>query len=71
MSDKLKQDERVYFKISDTGPEGWATVSGDYDLIVILKPDVAINTYSHIYVAKTQLVDPPKVVVEETVEQNT
>lgn len=66
MSDKLKQDQRVYFKVTDEGPEGWGTVAGDYDLIVILKPDVPINNYSHIYVTKTQLVDPPVEVKEKT-----
>ena len=69
MSDtKRKQDERVYFKIQAGGPEGWASVAGDYDLIVILKPEVQIGNYSHIYVTNTQIVDPPKsdvVVVDE------
>lgn len=56
---KRKQDERVYFKIQSGGPEGWATVAGDYDLIVIIKPDVQIGNYSHIYVTNAQIVDPP------------
>ena len=59
MTDKRKQDERVYYKIGEGKPEGWATVAGDYDLIVILKPEVPINSYSHIYVSQTQIVEPP------------
>lgn len=57
---KFKQNERVYFRIKEGGPEGWATVAGDFDLIIILKPEIQVGAYTHIYVTNTQLVDPPK-----------
>ena len=53
---KLKQDERVFFRISET-VEGYATVAGDYDLLVIIKPETQVGNYSHIYVTKTQIVE--------------
>ena len=53
---KYKQDERVYFKISED-IKGYATVAGDYDLIVILKPEKPLNDYSHIYVSRTQILN--------------
>ena len=55
---KFKQDERVFFRISET-VEGYATVAGDYDLLVILKPETSVGAYSHIYVTKTQIVPDP------------
>jgi len=64
---KYKQDERVYFRIKD-GVEGWATVAGDYDLLIILKPEKPLSTYSHIYVTRTQVVEVsselPKIEIE-------
>ena len=67
--EKLKQDQRVYFRIKE-GIEGWATVAGDYDLLIILKPENPLSVYSHIYVTRTQLVEPPteKPVVEIEVD---
>ena len=56
---KFNQDQKVYFRIKE-GVEGYATVAGDYDLIVILKPETPLNSYSHIYVSKTQIVPDPK-----------
>jgi hypothetical protein len=56
---KLKQDQRVYFKIRE-GMDGFASVAGDYDLLVILKPEKPIGPYSHIYVTRTQIVDLKK-----------
>lgn len=70
---KLKQDERVYFKIAE-GIEGYASVAGDYDLIVILKPEKPINNYSHIYVSKLQITeraDAPVVPQEDVVPNGT
>jgi hypothetical protein len=64
--EKLKQDQRIYFKIRE-GVEGWATVAGDYDLLVIVKPEKQVGSYSHIYVTRTQISNGPdeKPVVEE------
>lgn len=56
---KLKQGERIYFRISET-VEGYATVAGDYDLLVIIKPETPVGAYSHIYVTKAQIVEPPR-----------
>jgi len=55
---KLNQNERVYFKIRDE-VEGFATVAGDYDLLVILEPEKQIGNYSHIYVVREQIIDGP------------
>ena len=57
--DKFKQDQRVYFKVAN-GVEGYATIAGDYDLLVILKPETPVGPYSHIYVTKAQIIPEPK-----------
>ena len=68
---KLKQGQRIYFKINDL-VEGYGEVNGDYDLLVIVKPEKPINDYSHIYITRTQILDGPQgapIVEEES--QNT
>jgi hypothetical protein len=61
MSKTYKQDERVYFRLADDKPEGWATVAGVQGFIVIIKPEQPIKDYpyTHLYVVETQIVDPP------------
>jgi hypothetical protein len=66
MNEKYKQDQRVYFKLGDERPEGWATIAGVMGWIVILKLEKPLKdyAYTHIYCVDNQIVEPPKEVVE-------
>lgn len=59
---KLKQNDRVYFKLGDDRPEGWAIVEGVMGWIVILKLEKPLKdyAYTHIYAVDSQIVEPPK-----------
>jgi hypothetical protein len=65
---KYKQDERVYFKISET-VAGFGVVAGDYDLLIILKPEKQLGDYSHIYVTRTQILQAGPNVAPQVVEE--
>ncbi len=64
MSKTYKQDERVYFRLADDKPEGWATVAGVQGFIIIIKPEQPIKDYpyTHLYVVETQIADPSEVI---------
>ena len=61
MNTNYKQDQRVYFRVTE-GKEGWATIAGVQGFVIIIKPEKPIKNYqySHIYVVDAQIVDPPQ-----------
>jgi hypothetical protein len=58
---KFKLDQRVYFKLGENLPFGWAHVSGAFGFVIIIEPEIPIKDYpfTHIYLIDTQIVEPP------------
>ncbi len=58
---KYKQGDRVYFKLGENKPFGWATVEGVMGFLIIVRPETPMKdyVYTHIYVVDNQLIDPP------------
>jgi hypothetical protein len=65
-SEKFKQDNRVYFKLGEGKPGGWAKVCGVQGFVVIIQPEKSVMDfyeknkpypYSHLYVIESQLSD--------------
>jgi len=67
MSEKLKQNDKVYFRLGDGKPEGWGLVEGVQGFIVIIRPLFTIPDYKYncIYVVDSQLGSPSPVEVKE------
>jgi len=61
MNTNYKQDQRVYFRVTE-GKEGWATIAGVQGFVIIIKPEKPIEKYpySHVYVVDAQLINPPQ-----------
>ena len=60
-NNKYNQGDRVYFKLGEDKPSGWAIIEGVMGWVIILKPEIPFKDYdyTHIYVVNTQLIDPP------------
>lgn len=58
---KYTQGQRIYFKLGDTKPEGWAVVEGHQGFVIIIKPDDKLPNYefTHMYIVDSQVVEPP------------
>jgi hypothetical protein len=48
---------------------GFGVVAGDYDLLIILKPEKQLGDYSHIYVTRTQILQAGPNVAPQVVEE--
>lgn len=55
------QGQRIYFKLGDGKPEGWATIEGHQGFVIIIKPEDKIPNYdfTHMYIVDTQVSEAP------------